>query len=106
MKIFDIERSPETTAKIKAEPNYKVFTSTFGPSCKAGQSLSNIPSLVSNDISINQSKIDDVTKLLKNHFGTDWKKLKKLEYFRKIVEKIPSVDYDSDELDGDEICKR
>lgn len=105
-KIFDIERCPGmTTARIKAESNYRVFDSTFAPSCKARQSLSGSPSLLLNDISISQSKIDDVTKLLQNHFGPNWKKLKKLQYFRKIVEETSTVDYDVDDHDSENcIC--
>lgn len=48
--------------------------------------------ILANTISPMKAKVDDVTKLLEKHFGTGWKNLPTLEYYKKIEEKMQSVD--------------
>lgn len=76
--------------------------------------LASTPALLREKIVLSEDKLNDVSSLLKNRFGDDWKKQKNLQYFVKLYQKgtknsvsgknTKKVEYVVEEIDEECTC--
>lgn len=122
-KIFKIRKSniDSKAVQIKAEKNYRNADADYQSACKKGSNfyfncssstllnemfyypgmnLASSPELVKEKPVINDAKLNDVYSLLQNRFGADWRKEKKLNYFKSFFKpNYKPVKQESKEID-------
>lgn len=73
---------------IKGEVNYRCDLGRYKSILKAGKNVSDIdPRLLPNIFPVKKEKMNDVDKLLKKHFGNEWRQLPDLEYYKNVLDR-------------------
>lgn len=111
-KRFFLTRSKSDNVLVQGEINYRSEVNDKKIITKKNKKIIMLsPNLIlANTISPMKAKVNDVTKLLEKHCGTVWRHLPTLEYYKKIEERMQSVDtavnsFDSEKDIEDHYCE-
>lgn len=86
-KRYILRKTRSGNVLIQGEAHYRTDLGSLQGVCKIGKTVDMInPDVISpNTCKINPLKLRDVDKLLKKHFGNEWRELEKLHYYRELI---------------------
>lgn len=97
-KRFILKKSEKRkVVLVQGEVHYRSNIGTSQSIMKVGKKLCNIvPRALENKVPVNLAKLKDVDKLLKSHFGDDWRLNPELNYYKMVIDdnegNTPGVD--------------
>lgn len=89
----------KTSILLKGEITYRSDLGVFKPFLKKGKSFNFQPDLLPLQVPLKTEKLQDVNKLLKQHFGENWKEMNQLEFYKNLSDPVPDNVHDVEEVE-------
>lgn len=90
-KVF-IMKTKKGTIMIRGENSYQLMTGADKPFLKTGRGGGDLqPTIIPLGVAVKKEKLNDVNNLLVNHFGSNWKEVENLRWYKEVL-KTPTVD--------------
>lgn len=87
---------------LRGELHYRQDLGQYKSVCKKNKTPAMIaPRIITKGVAVKPLKLRDVSKLLKTHYGDDWRSFDGLGYFAQVVPQDILVNPDGDEGDDD-----
>lgn len=106
-KRIMFSRSKKGNVLVQGEVHYNSNSGTLKSILKKGTSVNSIdPQPLQNEVPVKPLKLQDVDKLLKKHYGDEWRALEELSYYSKVIDaqrELPVVDGIPEANDQEEI---
>ncbi|CAH2003047.1 unnamed protein product, partial [Acanthoscelides obtectus] len=88
VKRFLLKKGRNNTVTVRGEQSYRSDLGVYKTVCKPKKNLESLnPLPIGSGIPPKQAKLQDVAKLLTKHYGTAWKGLTCLRYYKNVFEK-------------------
>ncbi|XP_030746542.1 uncharacterized protein LOC115875259 [Sitophilus oryzae] len=88
----------KNTILIKGETTYKSDLGVFKSFLKKGKNFHFKPELLPLKVPVKKEKLEDVNKLLKQHFGPNWMELSELDFYKNLLSR-PDKDEIQEEME-------
>lgn len=80
-------RTTKNNVLVRGELAYNIATGIERPIMKKGTSLENVnPREIPIGVKVKQAKIVDIERLLSKHYGTQWKQIESLQWYKNVID--------------------
>lgn len=71
--------------KVKGETGYNMNIGVSKSICKRGKSWNEtVPNIIAKGVVVKSEKLEDIKKLLKNHYGENWETNEELDFYKQL----------------------